>query len=231
MKLKQDRRDFLKVSTSLGAGIALAGVSPIHATPLTRDDMPFFEVSQKRQSIRKFKSTPIPEEHMQKIINSARLAPTSGNQQPWKFVIIQAPEKISELKNECISQSIEAYISQNTRTDEEINKRRAGVEGYYNSLLSAPAYIVVLTDNESQYPSYNHHDGPLAAGYLILAATALGYGTVFTTDSVPVSVTRKVCRIPDRYTRICFIPVGIPDGETPRKNKKNLQEFIINDEF
>lgn len=55
----------------------------------------------------------------------------------------------------------------------------------------------MLTDNESKWHSYNEKDGALAAGYLILAARALGYGTVFITDSIPEQVTKKVCNIPN----------------------------------
>jgi nitroreductase len=53
------------------------------------------------------------------------------------------------------------------------------------------------------------HDGPLAAGYLLLAARALGYGTVYVTDSIRGDFTRKVLNIPDRYNRVCITPVGI----------------------
>jgi len=50
----------------------------------------------------------------------------------------------------------------------------------------------------------------MAAGFLMLAARALGYGTVFITDAIPDQVTKEVLRIPDRYTRVCITPLGIP---------------------
>ncbi|WP_324292467.1 nitroreductase family protein [uncultured Draconibacterium sp.] len=96
--------------------------------------------------------------------------------------------------------------------------------------LSAPAYIVVLTDNNSTYPQYNHWDGPLAAANLMLAARALGYGTVHITDSFSEEITRKVFNIPDHFTRVCFTPVGVP-VEWPEKEKRVLDEFVVNNSF
>ena len=99
-----------------------------------------------------------------------------------------------------------------------------------SSYLSAPTFIVVLTDNNSKYPTYNHWDGPLAAGYMMLAARALGYGTVFISDSFSEELTKKVFNIPDQYTRVCFTPLGVP-VEWPEKEKKALDDFIVKESF
>ena len=84
----------------------------------------------------------------------------------------------------------------------------------------------MLTDNNSQYPGYNHWDGPMAAGFLMLAARALGYGTVFITDAIPNNVTRDVLHIPDGYTRVCITPLGVPVDWPDSPPKKKLEEFI-----
>jgi nitroreductase len=186
-------------------------------------DMSFFDTVHNRQSIRAYK------EHILKIIDAARLAPTSGNQQPWKFIVVQDSSRIQEIKKECIENRVVIY--KQYFTDKSEKEIRENAEKYYNGFMTAPVYIVVLTDNESKYPDYNHHDGPLAAGYLCLAARALGYGTVYTTDSVPEEVTKKVLNIPDRYTRICFIPLGIPEEWPEKHEKKELEDFIIYESF
>jgi nitroreductase len=234
MSTKHARREFLKLSTNIAAGLALGGMSCSkqgQQHQAQQGESTFFEVIKRRQSIRKYKSTPIPKEHITKILDAARLAPTAFNQQPWKFIVIQDPAKVDELRNECIFQSLESYKSEKNPSTEELDNQRKNVEKYYKDFLSAPVYVVLLTDNNSPYSSYNDKDGPLAAGYLILAACALGYGTVFTTDSVPEGVTKKVCKIPDQYTRVCFIPIGVPDGVPERKPKKDLEEFIIYESF
>jgi hypothetical protein len=82
-------------------------------------------------------------------------------------------------------------------------------------------------DKNSRYPSYNIYDGSLAAGYLMIAARALGYGTVFITDALPVDIVKKVFAIPDNFVRICITPVGVPESWPDPPKKKPLREFAV----
>lgn len=177
----------------------------------------------KRQSVRRYKPNPVPEEHLRRILDAARRAPTSGNQQPWKFLVVRDRAKIERMRTRCVELS-EARLKNLPAADAEPRREaiRKAMAGYF----SAPVYVVVLTDSQSMYPSYNHHDGPLAAGYLMLAARALGYGTVYITDAIPEAVTREVLGIPERYQRVCITPVGVPDGWPDAKPKKKLEELV-----
>jgi nitroreductase len=188
-----------------------------------------WDVIKERHSVRKFKSDPVLEADITKMIDAARLAPTSGNQQPWKFLVIRYKEKINKMKEACVNEAMQRYEQSDKKSEtKEQYLERANVFGNY---LSAPVYIIVLTDNNSRYPDYNHWDGPLAAGYLMLAARALGYGTVFITDAISEKVTKDVLEIPDNYTRVCIMPVGIPvEWPSPTK-KKELNDFIVYEKF
>jgi nitroreductase len=55
--------------------------------------MDVFEAIQKRSSIRAYKSTSIPKKKLEKILESARLAPSAGNIQPWHFILVTNSEK------------------------------------------------------------------------------------------------------------------------------------------
>ena len=57
-----------------------------------------WNVIQNRRSVREFKSDSIPEKDIIRIIDAARMAPTSGNQQPWKFLVIKDKNKINQMK-------------------------------------------------------------------------------------------------------------------------------------
>ena len=166
-----------------------------------------------------------------KIVDAGRLAPTSGNQQPWKFIVVQSEKQIEKLKTECFS-SLETYYREKANLEgeklseamEETKKRYS--EGYF----TAPAFIVILTDQECKYPSYTPHDGPLAAGYLLLAARALGYGSVYITDAIPEEATQKAFNIPDKYKRVCITPIGVP-VEWPTKEKEAFETFLVRETF
>jgi nitroreductase len=189
-----------------------------------------WKVFQERRSVRKFKSDSIPEKDILKIIDAARMAPTSGNQQPWKFLVVRNKNKINQMKEACINNAFERYNKNNNKKEpkEQFEER---AKKTFENYFSAPVYIIVLTDNKSMYPDYNHWDGPLAAGYLMLAARALGYGTVFITDAISDNITKEVLQIPDNYTRVCITPLGIPVEWPQTPPKKKLEEFIGFEKF
>jgi nitroreductase len=191
----------------------------------------FWNVIQNRRSVRTFKSDSIPEKDILRIIDAARMAPTSGNQQPWKFLVIKDKTTINQMKEACIKLALQRFDSNgdNKMTKgqftEDITKR------FSSTYFSAPVFIVILTDNNSMYPDYNHWDGPLAAGYLMLAARALGYGTVFITDAIPDIITKEVLQIPANYTRVCITPLGVPVEWPKTPQKKSLEEFVVKEKF
>lgn len=232
MDRQPNRRDFMKLSLVAGAPMALGASSGSFLEPmgaLDQEALSFFETVRTRRSVRKFKPTPVPEGHIREILDAARLAPTSGNQQPWKFLVVQDPGSVEELTAAAVQARLESRRARggDVSAETEDSIRTSLREGY----LSAPAYIVVLTDGESRYPTYNHWDGPLAAGYLMLAARALGYGTVFITDAIPDAVTKEVFNIPDRYTRVCITPLGVPEAWPDSPEKEVLDDFIVHDRF
>ena len=226
----------MTLTASVGAQTKSAGsVKPVTKTTVKKDN----SISQKsdiwyvihnRRSVRSFKSDPIPETKIKQILDAARMAPTSGNQQPWKFLVIRDKKVINQMMEACVNESLSTYganPTSETKEQYEEKVRKVLSAGYF----SAPVFIVVLTDNNSKYPDYNHWDGPLAAGYLMLAARALGYGTVFITDAISDSVTKEVLQIPDNYTRVCITPLGVPTEWPATPPKKNLNEMISFDKL
>lgn len=227
---RRNRREFLVSGLTLGTWMVLS--SKGYGKQKKAEDtekLTLFDVFHKRRSVRKYKSTPVPEKHIEKILDAARMAPTAGNQQPWKFLVVRDRAKLDQLKTACVDNSLKRLKENATEKAIEETRQKAGE--YYGNCLSAPVYIVVLTDSKSKYPTYNHHDGPLAAGYLMLAARALGYGTVYFTDSIPDDITRKVFQIPERYKRVCITPVGVPEEWPDSPKKKELKDLVIYDTF
>ena len=233
---KTPRRAFLQTCALAGTGLVLASrlnaASPAAAKPAVADTTvasasgDIWEAFQTRRSVRKFKPDAVPEADLRRILDAARSAPTSGNQQPWKFLVVRDPAKIAALKNACIERMLGRDDPKKPLSEEQKKQRETRIRTSFDGYFSAPVYIVVLTDNQSSYPDYNHWDGPMAAGYLMLAARALGYGTVFITDSVPNEVSKKILHIPDRYTRVCFTPLGVPVEWPQSRAKKPLEDFI-----
>jgi len=43
-------------------------------------------------SCRAYRATPVPEAHLEEILEAARLAPSACNQQPWRFAVVRNPD-------------------------------------------------------------------------------------------------------------------------------------------
>jgi nitroreductase len=188
-----------------------------------------FETIRNRRTVRKYKPNPIPEEHILKILDAARMAPTAGNQQPWKFLVVRDRNKIDELEK------IAAvwYIKRNKKNivPEKLPEIRSSIENNLKNVMSAPVYIAVLVDLNTKYSNYILQDGSLAAGNLMIAARALGYGTGFFTSFFPEKEMKEFFNIPDNYKLICFTPIGIPVEWPETPPKKDLMDMIQFDYF
>ncbi len=205
------RREFLKAAITGSAGIF--GSSFVPSANAAQTQSSIFETFKTRRSVRKFKPTPVPDEHIQQILEAAHYAPCPRNRQAWKFVVIKNREILDQIKEECV------------KMGGEQNRQ------YYTDYLSAPIYVVVLAETQTRNPVNDVTAGALAAENLMLAARALGYGSVFCVNSIPEDVTKRILNIPDNYKRVCITPIGIPDTWPEMPPKKDLKEVIVFDKF
>lgn len=202
----QNRRNFIKSGLAATGSIA---VGSVFAKSNEDEVLSVFEAMEKRQSVRKFKSTPVPEDHLEMILRAAHSAPSPRNRQGWKFLVIRDRATLDKIKNKCI----------------ELAGERS--REYYTDYLSAPVYVVVLVNVKTRNPVNDIAGGALATQNLITAARALGYGTVFCTNSIGPEITKEILHIPDDYQRICITPIGIPDKWPEKKEKKPLKDVVV----
>jgi nitroreductase len=59
--------------------------------------MELFEVIQSRRSVRNYEPVDIPREHLEKIAEAGRLAPSGHNAQPLEYILVTDPELIAQL--------------------------------------------------------------------------------------------------------------------------------------
>ncbi len=213
--MKINRRNFIKRGTIFGASLPLGlGLLAKNADmPGKEPCLDIFGAIKRRRSVRKFKSTPVPEEHLKRILSAANYAPSPRNRQAWKFVVIRERKVLDQIKEACIK-----------RTGERARQ-------YFSDFLSAPVYVVVVASTKTRNPINDFIGGALAAQNLMLAARALGYGTVYSANSIPEAVTKEVLNIPDEYKRVCVTPVGVPVEWPKSPPKKDLKDVLIHNKF
>lgn len=187
------------------------------------------ETILERRTVRRFTSTAVPDEHVRIVLEAARHAPTAGNQQPWKFLVVRDRDRLDTLKRRAEDAYMRRYREAG-RPGNPAEVRRA-VARALDGALSAPVYIAVLADREAPYPEYVVQDATLAAGNLMNAARALGYGTGFFTTYFPDEVMRPLFDIPERYTVVCFTPLGVPEAWPDTPPKKPLEDLVVEERF
>jgi nitroreductase len=190
-----------------------------------------FDIIRNRRTVRKFKPTPVPDEHIVKILDAARYAPTAGNQQTWKFLVVRDRSKLDLLVDTALSWYLTAYADKQQLSEEQYESTKKAIHATLTNVLSAPVYVAVLVDANAKYPDFVEYDGTLAAGYLMIAARSLGYGTGFFTSFFPEDKMKQFFNIPQQYKLICFTPIGVPETWPDTPPKKDLKEFIVYESF
>jgi len=185
------------------------------------------QVIRRRRTVREFQAVPIPSSHITKILEAACQAPTAGNQQPWRFLIVQSKRRLFQLRKLAGDWYIRRYAEAHRPGLEELHKIRRSVDDMLKRAFSAPLFIAILADTKAKYKDYVMQDACLAAANLMIAACALGYGTAFYTTLFPDLEMRRLFNIPDRYRLVCFTPVGVPKRWPKQPPKKKLNELIL----
>jgi nitroreductase len=224
--MRSTRRKLFRCAGVAGGALLTGAAAPDQAAGRSE----FLSLFAKRQTVRRYKPDPVPDEHLRQILDAARRGPTCMNQQPWKFLVVRDRTKIDAMRKrtlELIDKRLDELAAQKKLKAAEIAGHRAKSVAFTEGYFTAPVYVAVLVDSESSCSGYAlNHDGPIAAAYLMLAARSLGYGTAYLTDGIPESVAREVLSIPSRYHRICVTPIGVPDGWPKPASKRKLEEMV-----
>lgn len=175
--------------------------------------MDLFEAIERRRSIRKFKEASIPESDLKRILDAGRLAPSGGNRQPWYFVVVTDREKKKALS-----------IAAN-------NQRFIEKAGVIVVALGDPKATPARMPYATASTRVPHLQDPMiAVEHMVLAATALGYGTcwigAFNEEDV-----KRILNIPEDLAVIALLPIGIPEEHPQQKPRKALNEICFKESY
>jgi nitroreductase len=165
--------------------------------------MEYFELINKRHSVRSYMADIIEEEKLNKILDAARLAPTAANRQPFKIIVIHTEGHAEELKS--------------------IYGRDWFVQApVIICVCSIPGKAWVRSDSKN----YSDVDAAIVMDHIVLAATALGLGTCWI-GAFNIEAAKKVLGLEDGLEPVAFTPVGYPGSSEFKKVRKELSELVI----
>ena len=173
--------------------------------------MDFYEVIRTRRSVRSYKNKPIPKEVLNRVLETARIAPSGSNRQPWKFILVTdealKQKMISACKNQTFVAEAPVII---VACGKKIPSNRGGYMGEMSMLV----------------------DVSIAFTHLILAARAEGLGTCWI-GAFNNNEAKRLLEVPNGYEVIAVTPLGYPleDVFTEPRNRKNLDEIVSLNKF
>jgi nitroreductase len=157
--------------------------------------MSVYDLILKRRSIRQFEPRPIQRQILEKIVSTARLAPSAANLQPLEFIVVDDETLKKELFR-CLKWA--AYIA-------PLGNPEPGRE--------PQAYVVTLVNTQVREKGHEYDVGA-AMENMILTALGEGVGSCWL-----ISVDRpkviELFNIPEPYKVDCVLALGYP-AEHPK---------------
>ncbi|MBC7247087.1 MAG: nitroreductase family protein [Actinobacteria bacterium] len=162
--------------------------------------MDVLEAMERRHSVRSFDaSREVPEDLVDEVLRCACLAPSAGNVQPWRFLVVRDGRMKEALAAAALGQR---FVAQ------------------------APVVVVVCADLEAHARSYGKRgvelysiqDTAAAVQNMLLAATALGLGTCWV-GAFREEEAARALGLPAHLRPLALVPMGYAthEGSQPRK--------------
>lgn len=210
-------------------------------TPASGD--PFNEVESvilQRRSVRAYKSTQVPEYLVQRVLECGRYAPSAGNNQSWRYVVLRDPDLMQEMTEYCrtwaqrLSKINDATFpgSYTTKTAARVSQffmtrvatslmHPTGLmglselaEGRLDLWHGAPTVILLLVDKRGTGDPWL--DAGICGTNMVLAAHSMGLGTCWVSFAMFLersSKFKKIIGLEYPYKIASSIALGFPLGQ------------------
>lgn len=192
------------------------------------DKTDFLDIIYTTRAIRKFTNEDVPAESIKKILEAATQAPSGGNRQPWRFLIVRDQEK-KELIGDAYLKGALEYQQKTLEQfkDEQNNNSNSFLSLHFSD---SPVIIIVcaeyrplagdklgiLSQPSSIYPAVQN---------MLLAANHMGLGGVLTTNHrYHEESIKSALGIPESWVILTMVPIGYPSEKHGRKSRQSVEE-------
>ncbi|SHM31015.1 5,6-dimethylbenzimidazole synthase [Roseibium suaedae] len=189
-----------------------AGDAPVFRDAFCED---FETLVRWRRDVRRFRSDPLPDGVLSDLLEIADLAPSVGNSQPWRLVLVEDAARRGEIVRQFEGENAAALAQyRGDRADTYASLKLAG-------LREAPVHLAVFCDND---PEQGHGLGrstmPETLAYSVvgmiqtlwLAARARGVGLGWVSILDPKAIA-GLLDVPQDWAFIGYLCLGYPEEE------------------
>jgi len=199
----------------------------------------FLTLVKTRRSIRSFKTNPIPDEYVEKILEAARWAPSGANSQPWEFIVVK-DKYIKDRMIDIVKEHSEYSRKVELTRGEDLRFPGASSPVREPGYKDAPVFIILCGDPRTKeaYPLLttftrgdSHFASSLASAflYMCLAATTLGLGSQWvsaTGHPFVKCLLGELLGIPEKLEIYDMMAVGYPAYQPKKRFVRERVEMV-----
>jgi nitroreductase len=197
-----------------------------------------FEIIRTTRSMRRLKPDPVPAALITQILAAGTSAPSGGNMQPWRFLVIRDPAvKVQVAQwyrrawHEIVGPRYRAGTPAPGSSPQRFQRMLAAAEHLADHLHEAPVWIVpclqggthTRTSGSSIYPAVQN---------MLLAARALGLGATLTTLYLLFENDAEAALgLPADTHSYAILPIGYPVGNFGPVARTPLEDVVFADRW
>ena len=214
--------------------------------------MDVYEVMRTAFAAREFTNDPLSDEVLYRILDNARFAPSGGNRQGWRVIVVRDPNVRKSLL-ELVVPTMQLYLAQvragenpfNTVHESSVDPAdvsdvkvpRALLDG----MLHAPVLLVMCVDLsvvasfDRELPRVGVISGASIYPFVwnvLLAARNEGYGgalTTFLAGREPDA--QKLLELPEHLAVAAMLPIGRPVKQLTKLRRNRVEAFTMLDRW
>jgi nitroreductase len=195
-----------------------------------------FEIIRTTRSMRRLKPDPVPNELIRQILEAGVCAPSGGNMQRWRFLVVR-DAGIKQTVGTFYKRVWDEQVAPRYRSGEpapgtsreRFERMLAAAEHLANHIHEAPVWIVpclegatpTRTSGSSIYPAVQN---------MLLAARALGLGATLTTLYLQFEKEAEAALgLPPNVHSYALLPIGYPMGRFGPVRRVPLADVVYED--
>lgn len=189
-----------------------------------------YEMMSTLRAVRRLRPDPIPADVLERVLQAAAWAPTGGNMQPWRIIVVRSPEKKAALRD-VYGPEWTKYTGFSRRRaagaspEEQARLERTLAAGDYlaEHLAEAPAILLFIADprqmaitdkNLERISMVGGGSVYTAVQNAMLACRAEGLGCTLTTlHCLREPDVKAALGIPEEWAVPAMVPIGYPLGK------------------
>ena len=214
--------------------------------------MELYDVMRTAFAARDFTADPVPDEVLARILDNARFAPSGGNRQGWRVIVVRDLAKRAAL-GPLIEPTYKRYLAEvkaganpwNTIAPAAVSQADVDAvaipPGFIDRLVHAPLLLLVTVDlavvasMDRHLPRIGVISGASIYPFvwnILLAARNEGFGGTLTTFLTAEEAKAKALfGIPDNHALAAMLPIGKPVKQLTRLRRRPVAAFTSVDAF